>query len=396
MSTVLIIGAGAAGRVCIKKCLMNNHVFSSIHLASRTFSKCEKINEECNSKIHIHQLDADIVEDTVKLIKKVNPSLVINMALPYQDIPIMDACLITKTNYLDTANYEPKDEAKFSYSWQWEYHERFKKENIMALLGSGFDPGVTNVFIKYAAENLFDSIEKIDIIDCNDGDHGYPFATNFNPEINIREITQNGRYFKDGKWIEIDAMSISKDIEFPEVGIRKGYLLYHEELESLVKHFPSIKQIRFWMTFSENYINHLNVLQNIGMTSIKPINFKGNEIIPLEFLKEVLPNPAEISTNYEGKTSIGCIITGIKDSKRITKLIYNVCQHQDCHNEVQAQAVSYTTGVPAMIGAKLMLTNTWQGNGVFNMEEFNATPFMEELNTQGLPWKVIDCDQALD
>ena len=375
---------------------MNNHVFSNIHLASRTFSKCEKINEECNSKIHIHQLDADIVEDTVKLIKKVNPSLVINMALPYQDIPIMDACLITKTNYLDTANYEPKDEAKFSYSWQWEYHERFKKENIMALLGSGFDPGVTNVFIKYAAENLFDSIEKIDIIDCNDGDHGYPFATNFNPEINIREITQNGRYFKDGKWIEIDAMSISKDIEFPEVGIRKGYLLYHEELESLVKHFPSIKQIRFWMTFSENYINHLNVLQNIGMTSIKPINFKGNEIIPLEFLKEVLPNPAEISTNYEGKTSIGCIITGIKDSKRITKLIYNVCQHQDCHNEVQAQAVSYTTGVPAMIGAKLMLTNTWQGNGVFNMEEFNATPFMEELNTQGLPWKVIDCDRPLD
>ena len=396
MSTVLIIGAGAAGRVVVKKCLMNNHIFSKIHLASRTFSKCEKINEECNSKIHIHQLDADIVEDTVKLIKKVNPSLVINMALPYQDIPIMDACLITKTNYLDTANYEPKDEAKFSYSWQWKYHERFKKENIMALLGSGFDPGVTNVFIKYAADNLFDSIEKIDIIDCNDGDHGYPFATNFNPEINIREITQNGRYFKDGKWIEIDAMSISKDIEFPEVGIRKGYLLYHEELESLVKHFPSIKQIRFWMTFSENYINHLNVLQNIGMTSIKPINFKGNEIIPLEFLKEVLPNPAEISTNYEGKTSIGCIITGIKNSKRSTKLIYNVCQHQDCHNEVQAQAVSYTTGVPAMIGAKLMLTNTWQGNGVFNMEEFNATPFMKELNTQGLPWKVIDCDQALD
>ncbi|MEC8677449.1 MAG: saccharopine dehydrogenase family protein [Candidatus Margulisiibacteriota bacterium] len=396
MSTVLIIGAGAAGRVVVKKCLMNNHIFSNIHLASRTFSKCEKINEECNSKIHIHQLDADIVEDTVKLIKKVNPSLVINMALPYQDIPIMDACLITKTNYLDTANYEPKDEAKFSYSWQWKYHERFKKENIMALLGSGFDPGVTNVFIKYAADNLFDSIEKIDIIDCNDGDHGYPFATNFNPEINIREITQKGRYFKDGKWIEIDAMSISKDIEFPEVGIRKGYLLYHEELESLVKHFPSIKQIRFWMTFSENYINHLNVLQNIGMTSIKPINFKGNEIIPLEFLKEVLPNPAEISTNYEGKTSIGCIITGIKNSKRSTKLIYNVCQHQDCHNEVQAQAVSYTTGVPAMIGAKLMLTNTWQGNGVFNMEEFNATPFMKELNTQGLPWKVIDCDQALD
>ena len=396
MSTVLIIGAGAAGRVVVKKCLMNNQVFSNIHLASRTFSKCKKINEECNGKIHIHQVDADIVEDMVELINKVNPSLIINMALPYQDIPIMDACLITKTNYLDTANYEPKDEAKFSYSWQWDYHERFKKENIMALLGSGFDPGVTNVFIKYAADNLFDSIEKIDIIDCNDGDHGYPFATNFNPEINIREITQNGRYFKDGNWIKIDAMSIAKDIKFPEVGIRKAYLLYHEELESLVKHFPSIKQIRFWMTFSENYINHLNVLQNIGMTSIKPIKFKGNNIIPLEFLKEVLPNPAEISTNYEGKTSIGCIITGIKDSKKVTKLIYNVCHHQDCHNEVQAQAVSYTTGVPAMIGAKLMLTNKWQGNGVFNMEEFNATPFMDELNTQGLPWKVVDYDRALD
>lgn len=396
MSTVLIIGAGAAGRVVVIKCLMNNQVFSNIHLASRTFSKCKKINEECKGKIHIHQVDADIVEDMVELINKVNPSLIINMALPYQDIPIMDACLITKTNYLDTANYEPKDEAKFSYSWQWDYHERFKKENIMALLGSGFDPGVTNVFIKYAADNLFDSIEKIDIIDCNDGDHGYPFATNFNPEINIREITQNGRYFKDGNWIKIDAMSIAKNIKFPEVGVRKAYLLYHEELESLVKHFPSIKQIRFWMTFSENYINHLNVLQNIGMTSIKPIKFKGNNIIPLEFLKEVLPNPAEISTNYEGKTSIGCIITGIKDSKKVTKLIYNVCHHQDCHNEVQAQAVSYTTGVPAMIGAKLMLTNKWQGNGVFNMEEFNATPFMDELNTQGLPWKVVDYDRALD
>jgi len=396
MSTVLIIGAGAAGRVVVKKCLMNNDIFTDIHLASRTFSKCIQIKKECNDKIQIHELDADIVSNTISLINKIKPSLIINMALPYQDLPIMDACLETKTNYIDTANYEPKDEAKFSYSWQWAYHEKFKEQNIMALLGSGFDPGVTNVFIKYAADTFFDTIEKIDIIDCNDGDHGYPFATNFNPEINIREITQNGRYFKDGEWIEIEAMSVSKNIDFPEVGIRKGYLLYHEELESLVKHFPSIKQIRFWMTFSDNYINHLNVLENVGMTSIKPISFKGQSIVPLEFLKSVLPNPAEISTNYSGKTSIGCIITGTKDSKKITKLIYNVCKHEDCHKEVNAQAVSYTTGVPAMIGAKLMLNNTWEGKGVFNMEEFKAEPFMNELNSQGLPWKAIDCDSELD
>lgn len=396
MSRILIIGAGAAGRVVTKKCLMNADVFSDIHVASRTFSRCEKLKKECNNAITIHQLDADITEDTIALINKINPVLVINMALPYQDLPIMDACLATNTHYMDTANYEPKDEAKFCYKWQWDYHARFKEKNLIALLGSGFDPGVTNVFIKYAADHLFDRITNVDIIDCNAGDHGHPFATNFNPEINIREITQDGKFAENGQWVEIPAMSVSKTIDFPEVGEKKAYLLYHEELESLIKFFPSIKKIRFWMTFSDAYLNYLNVLQDVGMTSIEPIQFKGQAIAPLEFLKEVLPNPAEISTNYSGKTCIGCIISGEKDGKELTKLIYNICHHQDCHNEVQAQAVSYTTGVPAMIGAKMILTNQWHGHGVFNMEQFDATPFMTELNQQGLPWKVIDYAPLLD
>ena len=395
MGQVLIIGAGAAGRVVVKKCLMNSNTFEGVHLASRTLSRCEKIKIECKNKISIYELDADIVEDTVKLIRQIKPDIVINMALPYQDLTIMDACIKTKTNYMDTANYEPKNEAKFSYSWQWAYEEKFKSSNCIALLGSGFDPGVTNVFIKYAAQNLFDSIEQIDIIDCNDGDHGHPFATNFNPEINIREITQKGRYYENNKWHETAPLSISKDINFPEIGTKKAYLLYHEELESLVKHFPSIQRIRFWMTFSESYLKHLSVLENIGLTSIKPINFKGQAIVPLEFLKELLPNPADISPNYKGKTCIGCMITGLQNGIKKTKLIYNICNHEDCHNEVQAQAVSYTTGVPAMIGAKLILNGLWRGKGVFNMEQFDAKPFMDELNKQGLPWKVIDCDNHI-
>ena len=310
MSRILIIGAGAAGRVVTKKCLMNPTTFTDVHVASRTFKRCEELKKECNDQIQIHELDADNVNETIKLITNVNPELVINMALPYQDLPIMDACLATNTNYMDTANYEPKDEAKFCYKWQWDYHDRFKEKNIMALLGSGFDPGVTNVFIKYASDQLFDEITNIDIIDCNAGDHGHPFATNFNPEINIREITQNGKYSENGQWIEFPPMSVSKTINFPDVGDKKAYLLYHEELESLIKHFPSIKKIRFWMTFSEQYLTYLDVLQNVGMTAIKPIQFKGQPIVPLEFLKEVLPNPAELSTNYSGKTCIGCIITG--------------------------------------------------------------------------------------
>ncbi len=396
MSRVLIIGAGAAGRVVTKKCLMNADTFTDIHLASRTYERCEKLKEECNHLISIHKLDADIVSDTIALIKKINPDLVINMALPYQDLPIMDACLETNTHYMDTANYEPKDDANFCYKWQWDYHEKFKSNNIMALLGSGFDPGVTNAFVKFASLELFDEVQQVDIIDCNNGNHGHPFATNFNPEINIREITQDGKYYENGQWITIPGMSISKTINFPEIGKKKAYLLYHEELESLVKHIPSIQKIRFWMTFSESYLNHLRILENVGMTSIQPISFKGQDIVPLEFLKEVLPNPADLSTNYTGKTCIGCIITGKINGKTKTKLIYNICHHQDCHEEVQAQAVSYTTGVPAMIGAKLMLNGTWSGHGVFNIEELNPTPFMNELNQQGLPWKVIDIDAPLD
>ena len=396
MSKVLIIGAGAAGQVVAKKCLMNSDVFSSVHVASRTFTRCETLKEECDNNIHIYQLDADVVNDTVKLIEQINPEIVINMALPYQDLHIMDACLKTKTHYMDTANYEPKDTPKFCYQWQWDYHESFKSINRMALLGSGFDPGVTNVFIKYASQTIFDEIHNIDIIDCNDGDHGHPFATNFNPEINIREITQEGKYYDQSEWKTIPALSVSRPIDFPEVGNKKAYLLYHEELESLVKHLPSIKRIRFWMTFSDTYLNHLNVLQNVGMTSIEPIQFKGQAIAPLEFLKEVLPNPSQLSANYKGKTCIGCMITGSINGAVKTKLIYNICHHTDTHKEVNAQAVSYTTGVPAMIGAKLILTNKWHGDGVFNMEQFDAQPFMDELPKQGLPWKVIDVDSPLD
>ncbi len=396
MSCVLIIGAGAAGQVTAKKCVMTPNVFSEIHVASRTYSRCQSLQRDCGGAIHIHQLDADIVEDTVALINRIKPQLVINMALPYQDLAIMTACLKTKTHYMDTANYEPKDEAKFSYSWQWAYHDRFKAINRMALLGSGFDPGVTNVFIKYAHDYLFDTITAIDIIDCNDGNHGHPFATNFNPEINIREITQDGRYYDHGEWITVPALSVNHTIDFPEVGPRKAYLLYHEELESLMTHFPTIERIRFWMTFSDTYLTHLNVLQNVGMTQIHPIDFNGQAIVPLEFLKAVLPNPASLSLNYTGKTCIGCRITGTISGKTQTKLIYNVCYHQDCHNEVQAQAVSYTTGVPAMIGAKMILNGTWSGSGVFNMEQFDAKPFMAALMEDGLPWSVIDCATPLD
>ena len=388
MSCILIIGAGAAGSVVTKKCVNNSKIFTDIHVASRTYEKCKKLKKECQNAISIYELDADNINATIKLIHKIKPKLVINMALPYQDLPIMDACIATKTNYMDTANYEPKETAKFCYKWQWDYHEKFKQNNIIALLGSGFDPGVTNVFVKYAAQTIFDTIETVDIIDCNAGNHGHPFATNFNPEINIREITQDAKLYENGQWITLPAMSKSKEIFFPEVGKKKAYLLYHEELESLQKFFPSIKRLRFWMTFSESYLNHLNVLENIGLTSIKPIQFQNTEIVPLEFLKELLPNPNELSENYTGKTCIGCVITGKINNKKETKIIYNICNHEACHKELNAQAVSYTTGVPAMIGAKMLLTKTWTGKGVFNMEQFDALPFMNELNLHGLPWKI--------
>ncbi|TDB64637.1 saccharopine dehydrogenase family protein [Arundinibacter roseus] len=394
MSKVLIIGAGGVGSVVAHKCAMNSRVFSDIMLASRTKAKCDKIAAEIEEmhgvRIQTAQVDADIVAETVLLIKQFQPVLLINVALPYQDLTLMEACLATGVHYLDTANYEPKEVAKFEYSWQWAYQERFKEAGLMALLGCGFDPGVTQVFTAYANKHHFDEMHYLDIIDCNAGDHGKAFATNFNPEINIREITQPGRYWEDGKWIEIPAMSIHKPIDYPGIGPKESYVLYHEELESLVKHFPTLKRARFWMTFGQAYITHLNVLQNVGMTSIEPIKFKGVDIVPLEFLKAVLPAPDSLGENYQGQTSIGCQIKGIQNGEEKTYYVWNNCDHAECYREVKAQAVSYTTGVPAMIGAMLMLTNEdWMKPGVWNCEQLNPDPFMEKLNHHGLPWNEL-------
>jgi saccharopine dehydrogenase (NAD+, L-lysine-forming) len=397
LNTVLIIGAGAAGSVTAQKCAMNRDVFKKIHLASRRIESCEKVAKLCKTPIEIHELDADKVKQTVKLLKKVKPDLVINMALPYQDLPIMDACLEAGVHYMDTANYEPRDEARFTYEYQWPYHKKYKKADIMAVLGCGFDPGVSNIFCAYAQEHLFDEIETIDIIDCNDGSHGKAFATNFNPEINLREVTQRGKYWKDGKFIEIDPLSISCMIDYPEVGKRKSYLIYHEEEESLVKNIKGLKQIRFWMTFSDNYIKHLDVLQNVGMTRIDPVMYKGHPVIPMEFLKELLPPPSSLGENYTGRTSIGCVIDGKKDGKRKTVLIYNVCDHAQCYKETKAQAVSYTTGVPPVVGAMMIFRGEWDGKGVFNVEQLPSKPFLDELAKQGLPWHVKEIapqDQA--
>lgn len=390
MDNVLIIGAGGAGSVVAKKCAMNRDVFKKIHLASRTLSKCEAIQRECVSDISVSAVDADNVKETVRLIEKVKPDLVINMALPYQDLPIMDACLEAGVHYMDTANYEPKDEAKFTYEWQWPYHDKFKAKGLMAVLGCGFDPGVSNIYCAYAQEHLMDEIHTVDIIDCNDGNHGKSFATNFNLEINLREVTQRGKYWKDGKWIEIDPLSISRMIDYPEVGSRKSYLIYHEEEESLVKNIRGLKQIRFWMTFSDNYIKHLDVLQSVGMTRIDPVRFNGVDIIPLQFLAALLPAPSSLAENYTGKTSIGCIIQGVKDGKPVSKIIYNVCDHAACNKEVKAQAISYTTGVPAVTGAIMMMKGIWKGQGVFNVEQLPSKPFLDEVAKQGLPWHVKD------
>ncbi len=392
MHKVLIIGAGGVGGVVTHKCAQNPNVFGEILLASRTKSRCDAIaasvKELTGREIATAAVDADDVPQTVALIREFGPELVINVALPYQDLPIMDACLEAGVHYLDTANYEPRDEAKFEYKWQWAYRERFEKAGLMALLGSGFDPGVTNVFCAHARDNLFDTIETIDILDCNGGDHGHPFATNFNPEINIREITQNGKYWERGEWKEIEAMSQSMDFDFPEVGVRKAFLLYHEELESLVMHIPGLERIRFWMTFGESYLKHLEVLQNVGMTSIEPIMFQGREIIPIEFLKALLPDPASLAENYTGKTSIGCLVKGKKDGAEKTVFIYNTCDHAETYKEVRAQAVSYTTGVPASVGAEMMLTGHWKKAGVWHMEQFDPAPFLERLGESGLPWHV--------
>jgi len=387
MGKVLIIGAGGVGSVVAQKCAQASDVFQEIMLASRTLSKCDAIAEQIGkNKIKTARVDADNTGELIDLINSFKPDIVINVALPYQDLTIMDACLATKVNYLDTANYEPKDVAHFEYSWQWAYQEKFKEAGIMAILGCGFDPGVSGVFTAYAQKHYFDEIHYLDIIDCNAGDHGKAFATNFNPEINIREVTQKGKCYENGKWLEIEPLSIHKSIEYPEVGDKESYLIFHEELESLVKNFSKLKRARFWMTFSQNYITHLTVLQNVGMTNIKPIIYEGKEIVPLQFLKAVLPEPSSLGVNYTGKTSIGCQIKGIKDGKERTYFVYNNCDHAEVYKEIKAQAVSYTTGVPAMIGAMMALTGNWKGKGVFNVEDFNPDPFMEKLGKYGLPW----------
>jgi saccharopine dehydrogenase (NAD+, L-lysine-forming) len=392
MSKALIIGAGGVASVVIHKCCQNSEVFEEICIASRTVSKCDALKEQVEAKgyktkVSTAQVDADKTEEVIALIEKFNPDIVINVALPYQDLTIMEACLATKVDYLDTANYEPKDTAKFEYSWQWAYKEKFEKAGITAVLGCGFDPGVTGVFSAYALKHYFDEIHTLDILDANAGDHGYPFATNFNPEINIREITAAGSYFENGEFHETEPLEIKRVYNFPEIGPKDMYLLHHEEMESLAINLPGIKKIRFFMTFSERYITHLRVLENVGMTSIEPIDFEGQKIIPLQFLKAVLPDPASLGPRTKGKTNIGCIYTGVKDGKEVKYYVYNVCDHEECYREVGSQAISYTTGVPAMIGAMMVLTGKWKKPGVHNVEEFNPDPFMDELNRCGLPWK---------
>ncbi len=403
MSRVLIIGAGGVGNVVAKKCAMHSAVFTEIWLASRREGKCRAIADDVQKQLGVAittaEVNADSVTELVALLKRCQPQLVINVALPYQDLTIMDACLECGVHYLDTANYEPEDTARFEYHWQWAYREKFREKNLMALLGCGFDPGVTNIFCAYEQKHDFDIIEKIDILDCNAGDHGHPFATNFNPEINIREVTQKARHWQNGKWIETPAIldddCIHFTFDYPVAGKRESYLLYHEEMESLVENINGLKQIRFWMTFGDAYITHLKVLENVGMTRIDEIEYQGQKIVPIRFLKALLPDPGSLGSNYSGKTVIGCICQGEKGGTARKRYIYNVCDHAAAYREVEAQAVSYTTGVPAMIGAMLMIKGVWQGAGVFNVEEFDPDPFMQALMENGLPWQVQDFNGTL-
>ena len=390
MGKALIIGCGGVASVVIHKCCQNSEVFEEIMIASRTKSKCDAIKAKLDggkTKIRTAQVDADKVEELVALMRDFKPDICINVALPYQDLTIMDACLECKVDYVDTANYEPLDTAKFEYKWQWAYREKFEKAGITALLGSGFDPGVTGVFCAYAQKHYFDEINYIDILDCNAGDHGYPFATNFNPEINIREVSAKGSYIEDGKWVETEPMEIKRVYDFPEIGEKDMYLLHHEELESLALNIKGIKRIRFFMTFGQSYLTHLKCLEDVGMTSIEPIDFEGKKIVPLQFLKAVLPDPASLGPRTKGKTNIGCIMQGVKDGKPVHYYVYNVCVHEECYAEVGSQAISYTTGVPAMIGAMMVMTGKWKKPGVYNIEEFDPDPFMDALNKWGLPWK---------
>ena len=416
MSKLLVIGCGGVAGVAIAKCCQNSAVITGLSIASRTKSKCDAVKEKLqpttSTVITTAQVDADSKEQLVQLIKAYQPDAVLNVALPYQDLTIMDACLECKVDYIDTANYEPENiddpawravydkrckeegfSAYFDYSWQWAYKEKFEQAGIMALLGTGFDPGVTSVFSAYALKHYFDEIETIDILDCNGGDHGYPFATNFNPEINLREVSAPGSYWEKGHWVEIPAMAIKREYDLTEVGMKDKYLLHNEEIESLAKNIPGVKRIRFFMTFGQSYLTHMKCLENVGMLSTKPINYEGKEIVPIQFLKALLPDPASLGPRTVGKTKIGCIFTGTKDGKKKTIYIYNVCDHQECYKEVGSQAISYTTGVPAMIGTALVITKQWQGKGVFNVEEFDPDPYMDMLNKFGLPW-VVDENPA--
>ncbi len=399
MSKVLVIGAGGVGSVAVHKMAMNSGIFSEIALASRTVSKCEAIAASVKTRTGVdvatYALDADDVAATTALLNELKPALVVNLALPYQDLHIMDACLAAGVNYMDTANYEPIDEAKFEYHWQWAYQERFKAAGLTALLGSGFDPGVTSVFATWLKKHKLDTIRTLDILDCNGGDHGQHFATNFNPEINIREVTAPARRWEKGEWIETPALTIRQTFDFEAVGPKNMYLMYHEELESLAHHLPEIERIRFWMTFGDAYITHLTVLQNVGMTRIDPVIYNGQEIIPLQFLKAVLPEPASLGPTTKGKTNIGDIATGLKDGAEKTFYIYNICDHEDAYAETGNQAVSYTTGVPAMIGAALLVQGVWSGAGVFNIEQFDPDPYMDMLNKHGLPWQVKELEGPL-
>lgn len=417
MSRLMIIGCGGVASVAIHKCCQNSEVFTDILIASRTKSKCDALKEKLDgatkTKIETARVDADNVEELTALIRSYQPDAVLNVALPYQNLTIMDACLAAGVHYIDTANYESEDTqdpawraiyekrceekgftAYFDYSWQWDYEERFKEAGIMALLGTGFDPGVTSVFTAYALKHYFDEIHTIDILDCNGGDHGYPFATNFNPEINLREVSANGSYWEDGHWVETEPMEFQSQYDFPEVGQKDMYLLHHEEIESLAKNIPGVKRIRFFMTFGQSYLTHMKCLENVGMLSTEPVSFQGQEIVPIQFLKALLPDPASLGPRTVGKTNIGCIFTGVKDGQEKTVYIYNVCDHQACYREVESQAISYTTGVPAMIGSMMVLTGQWKGAGVFNVEEFDPDPYMEALNAFGLPWVVREDDQV--
>lgn len=390
MGKVLMIGAGGVATVAAFKINKNADVFTDFMIASRRKEKCDEIVKTIgNPNIKTAQVDADDVEQLKALMRDYKPEMVINLALPYQDLTIMEACLACGCHYLDTANYEPRDEAHFEYSWQWAYKQRFEEAGLTAILGCGFDPGVSGIFTAYAAKHHFDEIHELDIVDCNAGDHHKAFATNFNPEINIREITQKGLYYKDGQWIETEPLEIHRTLTYPNIGPRESYLLHHEELESLVKNYPTIRQARFWMTFGEEYLTHLRVIQNIGMARIDPIDYNGQKIVPLQFLKAVLPNPQELGENYEGETSIGCRIRGVKNGKEQTYYVYNNCKHQEAYKETGMQGVSYTTGVPAMIGAMMFFKGLWRKPSVWNVEDFDPDPFMKELNKQGLPWHEV-------